>query len=318
VSPTSKRTTRGADALPALLSPLIQLEIASIGAIESVSPREADAEYVMLFMETKTGKQASVEQMNTLLRRARARETTGGGVVEPMVRLQTLALQKTNTTAMLQAMRLVEETLVARYREVVPKLRGLERRAMQHVLERAVSHWVILIAHVAQRKDGDSAHADLLPLPLSSYFASPEDRVCMRCMFDRPGQRGALRKEQPHTYLCSACHDEVVTNFPPDLEVQVPRWSADARRDRVLQKAFSRAEKLRAIHEVHRVMAGLEPMIPVPAADKRGESVPAPKGRGRNAPQPPADLMLVRDNATPDELAYTDQLFDFRSVRRSW
>jgi hypothetical protein len=318
VSPASKRPSRGAEELSQLLSPLVQLEIASIGAIESAAPREADAEYVMLLMGTKIGKQASVEQMNTLLRRVGAKETEGGGLAEPMLHLQTLALQKTSTTAMLQAMRLVEETLVARYRDTVPKLRGLERRALQQVLDRTVTHWMILIAHVAQRKDGDSSHADLLPFPLSSYFASPEDRVCMRCLFDRPGKRAALQKDNPHTYVCSACHDEVALAFPPDLQLQMPRWSAQERRDRVLHKALSRPQKLRAIHEVHRVLAGMEPMIPVPAAEKKEESRPVPLARARRASQPPADLLLSREDAAPDELAYTDQLFDFRSVRRSW
>jgi hypothetical protein len=317
VSPARRQAAHG-DVLSSLLSPLIRLELASIGAIESASSREADPEYVILFMDTKTGKQASVEQMNSLLRRASAPETESGGIAEPMIRLQTVALQKASTTAMLEAMRLVEETLVARYRDVLPQLRGLERRAMQHVLDRAVKHWVVLIAHVAQRKDGDSSHADLLPYPLSSYFASPADRVCMRCMFDRPGKRGALQKEKPHTYLCAGCHDEVIGHFPPDLQRQVPRWSSDARRDRILHKAFSRLEKLRAVHEVQAVLAGMEPKIPMPAVERIADRTPVPTGRGRQAAQAPADLLLAREGAAPDELAYTDQLFDFRSVRRSW
>jgi len=318
MSPAKKRASKGAEGLSKLLSPMIRLELASIGAIESATEHEEDSGYVVLMLETKTGKQASVEQMNTLLRRAGEKETESGGLAEPMLHLQTLALQKTSTTAMLQAMRLVEETLVARYRDVVPQLRGLEKRATQHVLERTVKHWMILIAHVAQRKDGDSSHAELLPLPLSSYFATPEDRVCMRCLLDRPGKQPALRKEKPHQYLCAACHDEVVINFPPDLQVQVPRWSPEDRRDRVLHKALGKPEKVRAIYEVQATMAGLKPLIPVSAKEKRMDSVPVPRGRVRQAVQPAADLILAREDATPDELAYTDQLFDFRSVRRNW
>lgn len=49
------------------LSPLIRLEMASIGAIESATGHESHAGYVMLFHETKTGKQSSVEQMSAVL-----------------------------------------------------------------------------------------------------------------------------------------------------------------------------------------------------------------------------------------------------------
>lgn len=45
-----------------------------------------------LLQETKSAKQASVEQMNTLLRMAGRREIDGGGLTEPVLRLQTLAL----------------------------------------------------------------------------------------------------------------------------------------------------------------------------------------------------------------------------------
>jgi hypothetical protein len=312
--------TGDADALATLLSPLIRLEIASIGAIEAAAPRETHPGYVMLFQETKTGKQANVEQMNTLLRIADRKQVEGGGLAEPFLHLQTRALQGVSATAMLQAMRLVEEMLVARYRDVVAELRGFERRALEKVHQRATKHFMILVAHVAQRKDAASAHADLLPLPLSSYFAAPtgEVRVCMRCLLDRPGERVALRKEKPHTYVCAACHDEVVADFPADLQLQMGRWSMETYRDRVMHKALGRPEKLRAIKEVHAVLAGLPPDMPRPAATRSDESPPAPKERRWGATQPPSDLVLPREGATPDELAYTDLLFDFRSVRRSW
>jgi hypothetical protein len=102
-------TAPEAKQLSDVLSPLIRLEIASIGAIESVTQHEPDAGYVMLLHETKTSKQANVEQMNTVLRVARQRQVESGGVIEPVLRLQTLALQKASTTMLLLAMRVVEQ-----------------------------------------------------------------------------------------------------------------------------------------------------------------------------------------------------------------
>ncbi len=314
---TRKLLTGDAAEVAQTVAPLIKLELASIGAIMASTGHEPHAGYVMFLHEAKTGKQANVEQMNTLLRLTGEKQVESGGLIEPVLRLQTLALQKTSTTAMLQAMRLVEETLVARYREAAAKLRGFEHDAMTTVRDRAVKHWMLLIAHVAQRKDGNSDHASLLPLPLSSYFATEEDRVCMRCLLDRPGELPALEKERPATYICSACHDEVIEAFPPDLREQLDRAPKSMRHDRIIEKALSRPQKTRAIKEVHAVLAGLDPLVPAPAASKRAESPPA-RVRHPSAPQPPSDIVIQRDGVAPDELAYTDLLFDFQSVRRNW
>jgi hypothetical protein len=299
------------------IAPLLQLEIASIGAIMATTNREKDPGYAYLFREAKTGKQANAEQMNTLLRLAGHKQVESGGLAEPVLRLQTLALQKASTTAMLQAMRLVEETLVARYRDVTKELNGFELRAMTVVRDRAVKHWMILIAHVAHRKDGESSHASLLPLPLSSYFATEADRVCMRCLLDRPGESPALEKENPYTYVCAACHDEVAGEFPSDLAPGLERSPEALRRDRIIAKALSRPQKLKAIKEVHAAYAGLQPLTPLPAKEKRGESPPA-RVSHPTMRQPASDISVERDGVAPDELAYTDLLFDFRSVRRSW
>ena len=168
------------------------------------------------------------------LRVAGSREVESGGLIEPVIRLQTLALQKASTTAMLQAMSLVEESLVAKYRDTASKHHGLERRALDKILARSSKHWMILLAHIARRKDADSHAASVLPHPLQAYFATDEDRVCMRCLLDRPGLLPALEKDDPYTYVCAACHDEVIADVPPDLQVQIPRWTAQARRDRII------------------------------------------------------------------------------------
>jgi hypothetical protein len=300
------------------LEKLIRLEVASIGAIESAAHHEAHPGYTILLHAAKTGKQANVEQMNTLLRMADRREIEAGGLIEPVIRLQTLALQKASTTAMLQAMSLVEESLVAQYRETVPAHHGLERRALECILRRSTKHSMILLAHIARRKDGNTRAAELLPQPLSAYFATAEDRVCMRCLLDRPGESPSFEKDDPYTYVCAACHDEVIADVPPDLQVQIPRWTAEARRDRIIHRALGRPEKLRAIKEVHAVLAGLKPEIPLPASAKRFRSRPADRTRRLSSKTVPSDISLERDGAGEEELAYTDLLFDFRSVAQNW
>jgi hypothetical protein len=306
-----------AGALVETLSPLIRMEIAGIGAIGSISPREKHPAYTVLFHDARQGKQANVEQMNTLLRLIGKAEVGTGGMLEPILHLQTLILQRASFTVLLSAMRLVEETLVARYRDALPSLDGIAQKTMEHILGRAARHWVTLLAHGEQRKERDSRRSDNLPLPLSAYFATDEDRVCMRCLFDRAGEHPALEKEDPYTYLCAACHDETIREFPSDLREQMSKWSADAHRNRVLHKALGRPMKMKAIEEVQAVLAGLSPEIPASAAEKAARSLDAPTVRHRRAAQPAADLSLGVDG-TAEEQAYTDLLFDFRSVRRSW
>jgi hypothetical protein len=48
----------------------------------------------------------------------------------------------------------------------------------------------------------------------------------MRCHLDRPGVADALERDDPHpyTYVCAACHDEVLGEFAPDLAAQIDRW----------------------------------------------------------------------------------------------
>jgi hypothetical protein len=305
-----------------LLSPPIRLEIASIGAIESATSHESDPGYVMLFHETKTSKQASVEQMNTVLRLAGQRPVESGGVMEPVLRLQTLGLQKASTTVLLLAMRVVEHLLVHRYAEACKDLAGLERAAVEVASRRARKHWMILTAHIARRKDGESSHARELALPLSEYFASDEDRVCMRCLVDRPGTQPALEKQDPYTYVCAACHTETQAQFPVDLQCQIPRWREEDLRDRVIHKALGRPMKVQAVKEVHTRLAGLPPedaMKPRVAHKVIGPSSPLDdRARRPDEAQRASELSIPLDGASVEETSYTTLLFDYRSVRSHW
>jgi hypothetical protein len=317
------RLTSEPTLLADLLSPLIRLEIASIGAIESASIHESHAGYVMLFHETKTSKQASVEQMNTVLRIAGQRPVESGGLIEPLLRLQTLGIQKASTTALLGAMRVVEKLLLDRYADARKDLAGLERAAIEVASHRARKHWMILTAHIAQRKDGESSHAHELAYPLSHYFAGDEDRVCMRCLLDRPGAKLALEKQDPYTYICAACHEETETEFPVDLQRQMPQWREEDLRDRVIHKALSRPMKLKAVKEVHALLAGLAPEPPVKAgATHKAEPTASTTVDDANGDpevlQPASQLSIPIDGAAVEEASYITLLFDYRSVRNNW
>jgi hypothetical protein len=302
------------------LDPLIRTEIASIGAIEAATKQQEEPAYVFLYQAAKTGKQANVDQMATLLRMNGLRPSEKGGVLETVARLQTSLAQKVSTTATLKAMRLVEERLVADYRALVGATdeQSLEGRALRTVMERAVKHWHVLTAHIAKRERDDD-EASRLPFPLSDYFVGDGPRACMRCHFDRAGEEPAVEKTDPHpyTFVCSACLDEVFEDLPPDLERQAGRWPDEVRRDRLVERAIGRPEKLRAMKEVVAVLSGLTPQLPTPAARSRTTPI-APRGVAPPVARATPILTLPREGASEGELAYTDLLFDFASVRRSW
>jgi len=300
------------------ISPLIRFEIAGIGAIETAIAHEKHPGYVMLLQEAKSSKQASVEQMGTLLRIAAQPRVHGGGVMEPVLRLEALALQMAGTSALLGAMRTVESILLTQYADAREVLAGREHRAVEVAAHRARKRWMILTAHLAQRKAADASEAQALPFPLSRYFAGDEDRVCMRCLLDRPGPKPALEKQDPYTYLCGACHAEAVAAFPPDLRAQMPRWREQDRHDRVIHKALGRPLKLAAIKEVHARLAGLPSEAPPSAGMRKAAPVAEDAGRGTNDGQPPSTLSVPDAGTGAEEAAYTALLFDYRSVRHWW
>ena len=117
-------------------------------------------------------------------------------------------------------MRVAEIELITLYAEAVGRLDGLAKRALRKALGRALVQSHLLTAHIAKRT-GSAADAQLLPAPLGDYFAGADPRACMRCHLDRPGKASALERTDPHpyTYLCAACHDDVLAELPPDLGV---------------------------------------------------------------------------------------------------
>jgi hypothetical protein len=127
-----------------------------------------------------------------------------------------------------------------------------------------------------------------------------------------------LERTEPHpyTYLCAACHDEVLAEFPADLASQVDRWPREVREAKVLQHGLGRVSRLNAVGRVLHPLAGLEPELPMPAAG-RAVIVPA------MTPTPGPALterrgLLTIDRGEGLEGEYTDQLFAAGQVWKTW
>ena len=304
-------------ALARQLEPLIAREIAGIAALDAAIARESAPDYVVMFQGAKNGKQANVEQMATLIRMQGGAPDESGGLRKTLTKTQAAVTSRLSTTMTLKAMRLAEVALVTMYSEAVGQAEGLPRRALTKALGRALVHTHLLTAHIAKRTRSN-AEARLLPAALGDYFAGAKARACMRCHLDRPGASGALERRDPHpyTYICAACHDEIVGEFPPDLAAQIDRWPRSVREARVLQHGISRVSVLNAIGRVLHPLSGLEPELPTPAAE-RAVIVPAMTPTPGPAPSERRGDLTV-DKPEGPEGEYVDVLFSPTQVQRNW
>jgi hypothetical protein len=312
-------TTRDAVAtsLRQELEPLITREISGIAAIDAAIPHTSAPDYVVMFQGAKNGKQANVEQMVTLVRMRGDAPDETGGIRKTLTKTQAALSSRLSTTMTLRAMRLAEIELVTRYSDALNQSDGLVRRALLKALGRAMVHSHLLTAHLAKRT-GSKADAALLPAPLGDYFAGREARACMRCHLDRPGAAGALERRDPHpyTYICAACHDEVLGEFAPDLAVQIDRWPREVREAKVMQHALGRVSKLNAIGRVLYPLAGLEPDLPTPAAE-RALIVPAMTPTPGPAPGERRGVIDI-DTTEGPERDYIRELFSPQRIWPHW
>jgi hypothetical protein len=299
------------------LAPLITREIAGIAAIDTAIAHEAAPDYVVMFHAAKMGKQANVEQMATLVRMQGGTPDERGGIRTVLTRTQAAIASRLSTTATLRTMRFAEIELVTLYSDALGHADGLAKKALRKALGRALVQAHLLSAHLA-RRTGNAADAEVLPAPLDDYFATADARACMRCHLDRPGISGPLERRDPHpyTYICAACHDEIPGEFPPDLAMQMDAWPREVREAKLMQHAIGHLSKLNAIGRVLHPLAGLEPELPTPAAE-RAVIVPAMTP----TPRPAADertgaIELETDASAEGE--YVRQLFAARQVWRHW
>jgi len=302
-----------------LLNPLVHRELATIGAIDAVIPREKNPGYVMVLRAAKASKQANVEQMSTMIRVAGVQPSESGGALESMLQLQSSMARRAGTLMMLRAMRLAEAEIVREYSEIVDRLDGIFRTGIDKCWRRAIKRLTILTAHIAKRGGRPDVEERLaLPMPLNRYFAHDDDRVCFRCLFDRPGHHNPLERgnDHPYVYLCSACHDEVLADFPPDIAEASKHWSDHDLEMHVLEKALGRPSKLKAELLVLAKMSDVSPDMPPPPLPRKAAFDAAPKRRTTAEPRPRTELGGIADS--PLEQAYTDALFDYDTVRSNW
>jgi len=304
--------------LERLLAPLITREIAAIAAIDAAIAAEKSPDYVVMYHGTKTGKQANVEQMTTLIRRRGRIPPERGGLRKYVLKSQSAIAERiVGTTATLKAMRADELSILRRYTEAIEQVEGLTRDALRKALGRTIVHCHLLTAHIAKRT-GAAREAGSLPQPLDRYFAGPTAKACMRCHLDRPGSLPALERGDPHpyTYICAGCHVDVRAEFPPDLASQIDRWPQRVQHARVLQHAIGRPSMLNAIYGVLYPLSGLRAQSPVRAEEKAVVMPPLEPPPTPSPDQAPA--VLAVEPRTEAEAAYVAELFDYRSPRAFW
>jgi hypothetical protein len=169
-----------------LFSPLIVHEIAAIAGINTAIGAETHPDYVVLYHGAKTGKQANVEQMTTVIRRRGGIPPEHGGLRKYVLQSQAAVVERVaGTTATLQAMRAGEVTLLKLYTEAIAQVEGIARTALRKALGRTLVHCHVLTAHIAKRT-GATRDVNSLPQPLDRYFAGQTAKACMRCHLDRP------------------------------------------------------------------------------------------------------------------------------------
>lgn len=308
-----------ADELAALLNPLIRRELATIGAIDSVMPRDSNPGYVILMRATKLGKQASVEQMSSMIRLAGAQPAESATPLELMLKLQSALARRIGTTPVLRAMRLAETEIVHAYGDAYERLDGIFRKGLEKCWHRAIKHRTVLTAHIAIRGAKPEVEEMLaLPMPLDRYFAHGEDRVCFRCLFDRPGKLPPLERggEHPYTYVCAGCHEEVLGDLPVDVLAAARHWTDHEREMHVLERALGRPSKLTADSLIVAKMSGIAPDMPAPPIPYKTAEDASPKRRAPAQPRPRVELGGIAESRFEQE--YSDALFDYDTVRANW
>jgi hypothetical protein len=296
---------------------VIAAELASIGAIDAAMGREREPGYVILLRSAKMAKQANVEQLLAMSRLAGRPARAVPSKLEPLLKMQSASLVRLGTTPLLGVMLLVERTIAARYEALLGTLEGAAARGLQTCWRRARKHVVILTAHMAVRTANAGLVDASLPRPLGRYFAGDEARVCFRCLFDRPGREPALERRDPHpyTYVCAACHEEVLADLPADLLDSAGRWPERERQNLVIERALGRVSKLKAETKVLNELSGLAPDLPPPPLPRKNAVDMAPV---RRAKERPAATVVPLADAAAEERAYTERLFDPGSVQESW
>lgn len=302
-----------------LLNALIWREIAAIGAIEAAVARQTHPGYSFLFTEAKLEKQANVSQLAMVLRLAGEQPDFSTGLTGALLKGQAALTQAVDTTATLRAMRLVGRELLTQYTGALERAHGIRHTAIRKALTRAIVQDTVLSAHIARRSGAPADERDL-PRSLGAYFATEQARVCLRCLLDRPGRKPPLERSEPrpHQYICGACHHEVSEGLPPDLREQAERWPAQLREDRLIHRALSRPERVKAFDEVLYPLSGIEAHVPEPAAARAVDMPDAIATPGPREDAPDGVMSIEPAHAGGLEEDYVTVLFTPERLQRDW
>jgi hypothetical protein len=301
-----------------LLRPLIMDEVAGIAALDTAIAAENRPDYIAMFQDTKTAKQANVEQMATVIRVLGRTPPEEPGFTGLILKAEVAVTERVGgTAATLRALLAAERRVRDAYSTALDSAVGITKAALIKARGRAIEHCHVLAAHIAKHAgDRDPETDPALPYPLGEYFAGAEAKACMRCHLDRPGDERALERGHPHpyTYICAGCHEDALGELPPDFSVQMNTWPEDVREARAIHQALGRASKLNAVHTVLRRLSGQPEDPPVAGREK---ALSAPDAPPSPDPSEPAVILSADCGGSPDA-DYVAALFDYRSVRSSW
>lgn len=263
-------------------------ELAMIASIDGALVKESNPELVVLLRSLKEGHQSAHGQLAALARLEERPQQKAWPLASMVMQLEGWLARTVGAELTLDVLRNLEHKFEVAYTEARDASEGKRRDVFDHLAKRAAQRFHVLKNH--------------------------GKRTCMRCMLDRPGATTALMREDPHIYICAACHGEVRETFPPDIKAQLDTWPAHVRDARIMERALGRSAKQKARDEVHTALAGQPPIVgpkPVPSAAREQQRTGAPIA------QPATKLSLpMIDDAS--EAEYTDWLFDYRSIRARW
>jgi hypothetical protein len=263
-------------------------ELAMIASIDGALAKESNPELVVLLRALKEGHQEAHGQVAALARLEHRPPAKPWPLASMVMQLEGLLARSYSAKASLDALRSLEHSFEVAYTEARDDSEGKRRDVFDHLAKRS-SQRVYVLTHRGTH-------------------------TCMRCLLDRPGPDERLVRERPHIYICAACHTEVRASFPPDIKAQLEAWPARVRESRIIERALGRPSKQKAKDEIHTVLAGQDRIVgPKPAGN-----APRVEQRVSGPVERPESNLVITATDAEHESTYTEQLFDYQSMRARW
>jgi hypothetical protein len=275
-------------------------ELFAIASLDGAIAHARDPEFTLLLRTAKSGHQDAYARVMALTRLEGRDPAPVSRGVAVLMKLEGRLAQVSGSAVTLNVMHFLEDHFVAAYHEAESESEGLRRQVLAELARLAERRRAVIAAHLA---------------PHPETFVARPLRTCMRCLLDRPGKHAAIVREDPHTFVCAACHDEVRLEYPLDLAAQIDSWLPRVREDRIVEKALSQTSKHHARTSVHAKLAGQPDATPTKSTPMPVELI---ERNPRVGPRPIAAITTMADVGDGLENDYTLALFDFRSLRADW